>query len=135
MGLPEPNNELYAAVKAIADPWPPDDEDAVGRLGQAWRTAGDAASQASAQVENSAHNVSSAWWDPAGSLMATKLAGGAQSLRQTGDSAGQLAGLAERYAQELVAAKTAIIQVIAQNLPLYLQLAAMPGGAEAQTQL
>jgi hypothetical protein len=49
MALPEPDNPLYAAVKAIANPWPPDDEDVAQQLAQAWTTAGKAAQQVGTQ--------------------------------------------------------------------------------------
>ncbi|MDA3647206.1 hypothetical protein LZ318_12905 [Saccharopolyspora indica] len=135
MGLPEPANELYAAVKAISNPWPPDDEALVGELGRAWRTAGEAATQAAGQVEASCQAVAASWQDLAGSAFGSKLTSGAQALQKISLGATGLAGSADRYAQELLDAKTIITQSIAQHLPLYRQLALMPGGPGAQAKL
>ena len=138
MGLPEPNNELYAAVKSIFDPWPPDDEETARQLGQTWRSAGQAASQAKTQVESSQQAVTSAWRDEAGSAFGAKLDSGGQSLQQISEGAAQLAAAAEKYAQELVDAKTTITQVVSQNLATYLQLGSPmfgPEGALLQQQM
>ncbi|MEV6901734.1 hypothetical protein [Amycolatopsis sp. NPDC051372] len=40
MAIAEPDNELWAAVKQLADAWPPDDEDDVTELAANWRRAG-----------------------------------------------------------------------------------------------
>ncbi len=132
--IPEPANELYAAVKAIANPWPPDSEEAAQQLGTAWTNAGNSVTQAGTQIGAVASALTSAWPDPAGAALGTQIAGCAKALQQVGQSATQLAGMATQYGQVLVEVKTAITKTIAANLPTYLQLGNPQFGAAGAAQ-
>jgi len=132
--IPEPDNELYAAVKAIANPWPPDNEEAAQQLGAAWTTAGNSVTQASTQIGALQSGVTSAWSDQAGAALGAQIANCAKSLQQIGQSATQLAGSATRYGQVLVEVKTAITKTIAANLPTFLQLGNPQFGAAGAAQ-
>ncbi|WIX77464.1 hypothetical protein QRX50_39655 [Amycolatopsis carbonis] len=118
MAIPEPNNELYAAVRQVANVWPPDDEDAVTELAQDWRKAGKLAGQAGTELAEQRQAAERAWRDQAGKAMGQSVAGHAITLQQ--QHAEQVAQLGDRYAQALKDVKTAIVTTIAIKLPEYL---------------
>ncbi|MBB4689078.1 WXG100-like domain-containing protein [Amycolatopsis jiangsuensis] len=132
--IPEPANELYAAVKAMANPWPPDNEEFAQQLGAAWQTVGDSATKASTQVSALQQGLASMWRDEAGAGFGARLSGGVMSLQQIGQSSAQLAASAIRYAQVLVEIKTAITKTIAANLPTFLQLGSPLAGQAGAAQ-
>ena len=137
MAIPEPNNALYAAVKAIADPWPPDDEDVAHQLADAWNKTGQAAAQAGGQAANSQQAVASSWLDQAGEALGIGLNGVAESMQQIGQAATGLARKADTYAQVLTDVKNAITQVVDEALPAYLQAGspALRNGPALQQQI
>jgi hypothetical protein len=137
MALPEPNNALYAAVKAIANPWPPDDEDVAHQLATAWQAVGSAAARAGGQAANSQQAVGSSWQDQAGQDMAGGLDGVVRSTGNVSQAATDLAGRADRYAQVLTRVKNAITQTVDQALPAFLQAGSptLPNGPAFQQQI
>lgn len=122
MAIAEPNNELWAAVKAIANPWPPDDEDRVTKLAEDWRRAAQTAQLSGTTLSEAQRAAKQAWPDSAGQLMGQKLGNGTTALQSQQQNAERQAALADQYAQTLMAVKTAIVHVININLPTYLQL-------------
>lgn len=123
MPIAEPANELWTAVKAIADPWPPDDEDQVAKLAEDWRKAAETAHLAGTDLHDARRASEQAWRDRGGQVMDQRLAGGVVTLQEQKQGAEQQAVLADRYAQTLINVKNAIVHTINSNLPVYLQLA------------
>jgi hypothetical protein len=122
MAVAEPANELWTAVKAIADPWPPDDEDAAAALADDWRKAGETADLAGTELSDQRQAAEQAWRDQAGQTMGQQIGAGTVTLDSQRQGAEQQAAIADRYAQALTSVKNAIGQSIATNLPVYLQL-------------
>ncbi|WP_222853330.1 NucA/NucB deoxyribonuclease domain-containing protein [Fodinicola acaciae] len=115
MGIPEPSSPLWAAVKAIHDPWPLDDEAVARNVGTAWKTGGQAVAKGVGDAMRASGNALAGWTDPAGGA----LAGGMRTYAQTaGQVTQQMSGLAargENYATVLESAKNAITSTIAAN--------------------
>lgn len=130
MALAEPSSELYAKVKAIWDPWPPDSEDAARSLGQAWRQASATTNRAAAGVGAVRSSVGDAWRDQAGATYQAKLGEGAQSLAGLGHSMLGPTQSAQHYGAQLTDAKSVIIRTIATNQAAYEQLKNPAFGAE-----
>jgi len=122
MAVAEPANELWTAVKAIANPWPPDDEDAVATLADDWRKAGETANLAGTELSDQRQAAQQAWGDQAGQTMGQQIGAGTVTLESQRQGAEQQAAMADRYAQALTSVKNAIVQSITTNLPAYLQL-------------
>lgn len=122
MAVAEPANELWTAVKAIANPWPPDDEDAVAALAEDWRKAGETANLAGTKLSDQRQAAQQAWRDQAGQTMGQQIGAGTVTLESQRQGAEQQAAMADRYAQALTSVKNAIVQSITTNLPAYLQL-------------
>jgi hypothetical protein len=122
MAVAEPANELWTAVKAIANPWPPDDEDAVAALADDWRKAGETANLAGTELSDQRQAAQQAWGDQAGQTMGQQIGAGTVTLESQRQGAEQQAAMADRYAQALTSVKNAIVQSITTNLPAYLQL-------------
>lgn len=122
MAVAEPDNELWTAVKAISNPWPPDDEEEVARVADDWRKAGETADLAGTELYRARQASEQAWRDQGGDVMAGRLSGGVVTLESQRQGAEQQAALADRYAQALINVKNAIVHTINTNLPVYLQL-------------
>ncbi|MEV8607416.1 hypothetical protein AB0383_05570 [Amycolatopsis sp. NPDC051373] len=129
MAIAEPDNEPWAAVKQLADEWPPDDEDDVTELAANWRGAGNRRAQAGTEPADQRQAPERAWRDEAGGAMGRSVAAHAVTLRNSSRAPEQQAQLADRYARTLKEVKTAIAQTIAVNPTLHLQLANPAYGA------
>ncbi|MBK1786944.1 WXG100-like domain-containing protein [Prauserella cavernicola] len=134
MAIAEPNNELWAAVKAISDPWPPDNEDQVQKLADDWRKAGETAHLMGTELNDAQKASQQAWNDPAGQTMGQQIGNGAVTLDSQKAGAEQQAAMAERYAKALINVKNAIVADINANLPAYLQLGNPMYGAAGAAQ-
>ncbi|MEV4756028.1 hypothetical protein AB0J86_13070 [Micromonospora sp. NPDC049559] len=135
MAVAEPNNELWTAVKAISNPWPPDNEDQVKKLAGDWRRAAQTAQLGGTELNESRRAAQQAWQDQAGQLMGEKIGNGAVALESQRRNAEQQAGRADQYAKALTDVKNAIVHNINLNLPTYLQLGnPMYGAAGAARQ-
>ncbi|SEF37622.1 hypothetical protein SAMN05421837_114183 [Amycolatopsis pretoriensis] len=132
MAVAEPANELWTAVKAIANPWPPDDEDQVADLADDWRKAGETANLAGTELSDQRQAAQQAWSDQAGQAMGQNIGKGAVTLESQRQGAEQQAAMADRYAQALTSVKNAIVQAVNANLPAYLQLGNPMYGAAGQ---
>lgn len=115
MGIPEPVGLLWAAVKAINDPWPPDDESVAWTVSVAWRQGADVMAWSAADAADAGAAVQTAWPDLAGSAFDGRLGQFGQAMGQARDRAMTLARQGEVYAGELESAKTAIRDTIAVN--------------------
>ncbi|OZM74717.1 hypothetical protein CFN78_00265 [Amycolatopsis antarctica] len=134
MAIAEPSNELWAAVKAIDNSWPPDNEDNVRTLAEDWRKAGETAHLAGTELSDARGAAEQAWADQAGQAMGQQINQGTVTLDGQRQGAEQQAAMADRYAQSLIDVKNAIVQVIEVNLPAYLQMGNPMYGAAGAAQ-
>lgn len=120
--IPEPSSPLWSAVKAMYDSWPPDNEDDAHQLGTVLRRLGDAAFQARSDLHDNAQAVHNAWYDEAGTVMVEKIIENAGDWASVNSYAQHLGRVAEKYANDLVAVKQAIVDTIAKNERQYVEL-------------
>ncbi|ONI67112.1 hypothetical protein BWI15_28505 [Kribbella sp. ALI-6-A] len=130
MPVPEPPSDLglWPAVKALSS-WPETDEDAVRALGDGWQ-------QAAAGFEAAAGydvgSVLGSWADTAGVAMVDRTGQALIAAQQSARSMQQLAGQASHFADAVTQTKTAVSNLIRDNLGRYAALMALPSGtAEA----
>src|SRR5688572_26080739 len=66
VGIPEPAGPLWAAVKAVYNPWPADDEGAAAEVSGAWRSANTVLAQGTEGAARAGAASLAAWRDAAG---------------------------------------------------------------------
>jgi hypothetical protein len=115
MGIPEPASPLWAAVKAIHDSWPPDDEGVARAVGGAWRRGGDVLGRGADESARAGEDVRTAWRDAAGQAFDGRLGAFRTTVGRSRQRTLMLAAQGENYAAELESAKTAITATIAVN--------------------
>lgn len=123
MGMPEPNSPLWIMVKAIDDPWPPDDEVAARDLGAALGRGADAMTQGARQTGRAGADAVASWLDDVGDKFGGRVDEFARTAGQVDQSMRNVAAHAELYGRELESAKTTITSTIAANERTYAQLA------------
>ncbi|MDG4831819.1 hypothetical protein O7627_21295 [Solwaraspora sp. WMMD1047] len=134
MGIPEPTGSLWAAVKAVYDPWPADDEVDAAEVAGAWRTGGTVLGEGANRAGQAGDASLAAWPDLAGEEFHGRVGTFAADTGRLQQYVANRAAHAEYYGAELTAVKNAIINTIAQNENTWLndpQLAA--GGPAART--
>lgn len=122
IGLAEPVSPLWTAVKAIYNPWPPDDEGTAQQLAQAWNRAATTTVRTAEQATGIGGSVLNAWSDTNGSNLNFKVGAHATKLADLSTRMGEQAGAADTYAVALATAKSAIHDTIAANEPTYTML-------------
>lgn len=132
MAVAEPPSDLglWPRVKALTG-WPDTDEDRMRVLAESWELAATTFGEAG---KTTPAGLSESWQDAAG----TEFAGKTQELAALAASNEQgmraLAAQASSFAGAVEQTKTSISQFIQRNIPLYAQLSAIPGGAQAGLQ-
>lgn len=119
MGVPEPAGPLWAAVKAIYDPWPPDDEVVAGEVGGAWRRGGDVVAQGASETAGAGSAALAAWRDAAGTGFHGRVGDFTANADRLRQRMGTLAARGEHYSRELTSAKDTITTTIAKNENTY----------------
>jgi hypothetical protein len=119
MAIPEPTGPLWAAVKAIHDPWPPDDEDVAANLGGAWGQGADVVLAGAGSTAGAGGTVLASWRDVAGDAFGTRVDEFTRTVNRVEPSMRELAARAEHYGRELTSAKTTITGTIAANETTY----------------
>jgi hypothetical protein len=122
MGIPEPGGPLWTAVKAIDDPWPPDDEVVARDLGAALGRGADAMTQGARQTGRAGADAVASWRDTAGDKFGGRVDEFTRSASQVDQSMRNVATRAEHYGRELESAKTGIASTIAANEGTHAQL-------------
>jgi hypothetical protein len=122
MGIPEPSGALWGAIKAISDPWPPDNEEAATALGVSWRTTATGVGTAGSGVTAAASEVGTAWPDAAGQTLVGKLGEYVQRIAQAQQGMQAIATRADAYASALTSTKTAITAEVGRWEPVYAML-------------
>jgi hypothetical protein len=132
MAVAEPPSDLglWPRVKALTG-WPDTDEDRMRVLAESWELA--AASFGEAGKTTPA-GLSESWQDAAGTEFLGKTRELAASAGRNEQSMRALAAQANSFAGAVEQTKTSISGFIQQNIPLYAQLSAIPGGAQAGLQ-
>jgi hypothetical protein len=133
MGIAEPTGPLWAAVKAVYDPWPADDEAVAAQVAGAWRNGGTVLGQGADQTTQAGDASLAAWPDVAGEEFHGRVGTFAADTGRLQQYVANRAAHAEYYGAELAAVKNAIVNTIAQNEATWLndpQLAA--GGPAAR---
>lgn len=115
MGVPEPAGPLWAAVKAVHDSWPQDDEMVAGDVAGAWRRGGDAVVQGASATARAGGDAVAAWRDPAGTDFHGRVGDYTSSVSKLHQQMGALAARGEHYSRELTSAKQTITTTIANN--------------------
>lgn len=122
MAIPEPTGPLWAAVKAIYDPWPLDAEESATDLARAWRQGGTAMGAAAQRMTLAGAAAHVAWGDVAGAAFDVAVRARAGAIGALAPRMELAAGRSETYASELVGAKTDIVTTIAANSATYVLL-------------
>jgi hypothetical protein len=115
MGIPEPAGPLWTVVKAIHDPWPPDDETRAAALGAQWVRGAGLLDEGAAGSAEAGRAVQASWRDPAGAAFDGRLGEFQQTAGQVREQTLTLAAQAETYAGELASAKSVIVSTIGAN--------------------
>lgn len=123
MGVPEPSSPLWTAVKGIYDSWPPDDEAAAARLADAWQLAVDTVTAAAEGTGRARDGACAAWQDDGGAELGARVDQYLAKLADLGQRMARLHVRADHYRQELVSAKTNIVDNITENEVVYALLA------------
>jgi hypothetical protein len=121
--MPEPNGPLWSAVKAVDDPWPPDDEVAARDLGAALGRGADAMVRGARQTGRAGADAVASWLDAAGEKFGGRVDEFTRSAGQVDQSIRDVGARAEQYGRELESAKTSITSTIAANERTHAQLA------------
>ena len=119
MGIPEPSSPLWAAVKAIHDSWPPDDEVVARDVGGVWRRGGDVVAQGASDTARASGDALVAWRDAVGMAFHGRVGEYTRTVSQVHQQTLALATRGEHYAGELESAKNAITSTIAANEDTY----------------
>ena len=119
MGIPEPSSPLWAAVRALSNPWPPDDEVVAATLGQTWRETAGRMAEAVGRLNASAQAVNGGWPDQAGATMYARLTANAGDVDALQREMQRRGAAAETYAEELRITKSAITAHIAAMEPVF----------------
>ncbi|MEC3974228.1 WXG100 family type VII secretion target [Amycolatopsis sp. H20-H5] len=130
MAVGEPQSPLWAAVKAISDPWPPDNEDTAVALGGAWTRSSAVVRGAGQQMTGVAGTVGGTWQDGAGQTAKGSIDTQAARLGQFDQQLGTMAQSVTKYADTLRDTKNSIVGNIAANEGIYSFLGSpvIPGG-------
>lgn len=129
MGIPEPSSPLWMVVKAIYDSWPPDDEVVAQQLGNVWRRGAGELAKAATGTADAGTAAHAAWMDHAGTSFKGRLGEAGRKMDELQQQMHAVGARGDRYAQELVTAKTAITTTIAANEANYALLAGPMFGA------
>lgn len=119
MGMPEPNSPLWAAVKAIDDTWPPDDDVVAFELGKAWGRGADTVVAGAHATGRAGTDAVASWQDPVGDAFGGEVNEFTQAASRADQSMRDPGVRAEHYGRELVSAKTIITSTIAANENTY----------------
>lgn len=122
MGIPEPAGPLWAAVKAVYDPWPADDEGAAAEVAGAWRSGNTVLAQGAAEATRAGDASLAAWRDAAGEQFHSRVGTFAADLGRLQQNVAGRAAQADYYSAELASAKKAIVDTVAKNENAYAQL-------------
>ncbi|GFJ95363.1 WXG100-like domain-containing protein [Phytohabitans rumicis] len=132
MAIPEPVDPsgLWALIVDLSAHtiWPPDNEDRVFELANAWDAAATMVEDARAPLLAAQVRVLTAWPDTAGAQFASN---GIQLAESYGELAAVMRDLADfvrTYGQQIVEAKVNIGVEIAINAALFAAIIALPGG-------
>ncbi|MCK2242831.1 MULTISPECIES: WXG100 family type VII secretion target [unclassified Crossiella] len=127
MAIAEPadTHGLWTKVKAHTG-WPDTDEVAMGRLAEEWAGAGTGMDQTVTGFKTTGQDVHSVWLDQAGEQFGTKL-GQTQRLEEVSAGMSGLSAKTAHFAEAVGKTKTDIAALIETNIPLYGQLAQLPG--------
>ena len=115
MGIPEPAGPLWTVVKAIHDPWPPDDENRARAIGEQWARGAGMLDEGAAESAEAGRAVQASWRDAAGAAFDGRLGEFRQTAGQVREQTLTLAAQAQTYAGELVSAKSIIVSTITAN--------------------
>jgi hypothetical protein len=128
MAVPEPPSDLdlWPRVKALSG-WPDTNEDVVRTLSGGWQRAADGFKSA---AEFNAAAIPASWKDGAGAAMAGSTAKVLATARQNVQGMQGLAGQANGFADATAQTKTAIGNLIRDNLQAYAGLSGLPAGAQ-----
>jgi hypothetical protein len=129
MSIPEPSSPLWAAVKAVYDSWPPDDETVAQQLGDSWRRGVDEWARAATGTADAGTAAHAVWMDSVGASFNGRLGEASQTMDELQQQMQTVGVRGDRYAQALVAAKTAITSNIAANEANYALLGSPLFGA------
>ncbi len=119
MPVPEPTGPLWAAVKAIYDPWPLDLEESATALAAAWRQGGTAMATGAIDSTAAGTAANAAWDDNPGDGFTATVSTEAQTIGQLKAQMEVAAGRGDAYATQLTDAKTDIVTNISDNTALY----------------
>lgn len=119
MGMPEPSSPLWAAVKAIHDSWPQDDEVTAAELGATWQRGGLLVEQGGVESGRIGADVPASWYDDAGTAFGGRVGQGAAAMGAVARHARGMEARSAHYASELAATKTAITETISGNEAMY----------------
>ncbi|GIG55887.1 hypothetical protein Lfu02_02590 [Longispora fulva] len=122
----EPSSDLWRAVRAVYDSWPPDSEDVAAQLATDLGRLRTQAGEGRDGVRRLVRAVNGSWLDAAGDDMAAGLTRNGERWNTVCQLAEHQATLAGRYAQRLADVKTTITAGIAGNDRLYQLLDAVP---------
>ncbi|GAA1640937.1 hypothetical protein GCM10009744_33580 [Kribbella alba] len=123
---PPSDLDLWPRVKALSS-WPDTNEDVVRALSGGWQRAGDAFRTA---AEFNVGAIPATWADSAGTAMVGSTERVLASARQNVQGMQGLAGQAAGFADAVVQTKTAIGNLIQDNLQAYAGLSGLPAGAQ-----
>jgi hypothetical protein len=119
MPVPEPTGPLWAAVKAIYDPWPLDLEESATTLAAAWRQGGTAMGTGATDSTAAGTAANAAWDDNPGDGFNATVSTEAQTIADLKAQMEVAAARGDAYATQLTDAKTDIVTNITDNTALY----------------
>lgn len=119
MGISEPSSPLWAAVKAVHDSWPQDDETVAADLGVAWQRGGDTVARGGTESGSVGTDVRTAWYDDAGEAFGTRVGEYATAMGKVAAQMKTLEARGAHYASELTATKNSIVSTIGGNEETY----------------
>jgi len=115
MGILEPGSPLWAAVKAIDDMWPPDDEMVAFSLSRAWGRGADSMVLGARTTGSAGADAVASWQDVAGTAFGRRVDEFTRQVRQVDSSMRDLATRTDHYGREVESTKTTITNTIAAN--------------------
>lgn len=122
MAIPEPAGPLWAAVKAVHDPWPADDEGVAAEVSGAWRSGNTVLARGAEGAIRAGEASLAAWRDAAGEQFHGRVGTFAADLGRLQQNVAGRSTHADYYGAELASAKNAIVDAIARNENAYAQL-------------
>ena len=119
VGIPEPSSPLWAAVKAIDDTWPPDDEVVALDLGGAWGRGANTMVLGAGTAGRAGADAVASWQDIVGDAFGGRVDEFTRSASDLDQSMRGLATRAGHYGREVESAKTTITSAVAANEQTY----------------